>query len=126
MKHKFVERLGYRRDEYFAPERREGTLRCHYRHRAHNDPLLWPGLQDITAWVDFDALADAATSCGFTARAAMSQSEFLIGNGLQDVFADAYGAAPDERTRYALAQEIKKLTLPSEMGENFRVMLLQR
>jgi len=117
---------GYRRHEYYAPERSEGTLRCHYRHRAHNDPFMWPGLQDITAWVDFDALAQAGEALGFAAGEATSQAEFLIDNGLADVFAAAHAAAPDERTRYRLAQEVKQLTLPSEMGERFRVLCFRR
>jgi SAM-dependent MidA family methyltransferase len=113
---------GYDRADYYAPERREGTLRCHYRHRAHNDPLLWPGLQDITAWVDFDALAAAASSASFECVANTSQAQFLIEHDLAGVFADAHSAAPTESARYRLAQEVKRLTLPDEMGERFRVV----
>ena len=117
---------GYAHGEYYAPGRREGTLRCHYRHRAHNDPLILPGLQDITAWVDFDALARAGAGAGFNIAAHSTQAEFLIAHGLDEVFDDAYAATSDEATRYALAQQVKRLTLPSEMGERFRVMLLKR
>lgn len=117
---------GYDRSTYYAAERREGTLRCHYRHRAHNDPLILAGLQDITAWVDFDALIEAGANAGFDCRANAAQSRFLIEHGLDDVFASAYAQAPDETARYRLAQEVKRLTLPGEMGDVFRVIALRR
>jgi SAM-dependent MidA family methyltransferase len=117
---------GYCEGGYYAPQRRAGTLRCHYRHRAHDDPLRWPGLQDITAWVDFDALAAAATACGLAADDTVTQSRFLIEHGLDEVFAHAHAQAADEAARYRLAQEVKRLTLPGEMGERFRVAWLSR
>ena len=116
---------GYADGAYYAPARREGTLRCHWRHRAHNDPLILPGLQDITAWVDFDALARAGAQVGFAVEAHATQAQFLIAHGLDEVFARTYADAPDEAARYALAQEVKRLTLPNEMGERFRVMVLR-
>jgi len=117
---------GYSRDAYYAPGRSEGTLRCHYRHRAHDDPLLWPGLQDITAWVDFDALVESAAAAGFECAANLTQARFLIDHDLDTVFADAYARAPDEATKYRLAHEVKQLTLPGEMGERFRVVEFRR
>jgi SAM-dependent MidA family methyltransferase len=117
---------GYADGEYYAPERREGTLRCHFRHRAHDDPLILPGLQDITAWVDFDALARAGAQSGFEVAAHSTQAQFLIAHGLDQVFARAYAEARDEAACYALAQQVKRLTLPGEMGERFRVMELRR
>ena len=117
---------GYDRDEYYAPERRTGTLRCHYRHRAHDDPLILPGLQDITAWVDFDALIEVAAASPFEVGAQLAQSRFLIDHGLDEVFAQAYAQACDEAERYRLAQEVKHLTLPGQMGEQFRVLALVR
>jgi len=117
---------GYARAEFYAPQRRDGTLRVHFRHRAHDDPLVWPGLQDITASVDFDALREAALAAGFDAAPDVAQAQFLFANGLDDVFADAYGCAADEAARYALAQQVKRLTLPGQMGESFRVAVLQR
>jgi SAM-dependent MidA family methyltransferase len=112
--------------DYYAPQRREGTLRCHYRHRVHDDPLILTGLQDITAWVDFDALGEAALASGLRVAEFATQSEFLIANGLDAVFAQGYDAAADDASRYRLAQEVKRLTLPGEMGDAFRVMKLQR
>jgi SAM-dependent MidA family methyltransferase len=115
---------GYPRREFYAPERSDGTLICHYRHRAHADPFLWPGLQDITASVDFTALAEAGTRIGFELAGYCAQAQFLIGNGLADVL-EAAQALPDiERLR--LTQEAKRLTLPGEMGERFQAMGFQR
>jgi SAM-dependent MidA family methyltransferase len=122
----FLIDYGYRRGEYYAPQRREGTLVCHFRHRAHDDPLILPGLQDITAWVDFDALAAAAAELGLVLVGSSSQAEFLIAHGLEQVFAEAHAAADDETARYRLAQEVKRLTLPGAMGEAFRVMCFRR
>jgi len=116
---------GYAGDEYYAAARRTGTLRCHYRHRAHDDPLILVGLQDITAWVDFEALASAGKRAGFSVEAHDTQAQFLIAHGLDEVFGEAYANAQDEAARYTLAQEVKRLTLPGEMGERFRVMALR-
>ncbi|MEP6939838.1 MAG: SAM-dependent methyltransferase [Rudaea sp.] len=117
---------GYAGGAFYAAARRTGTLRCHYRHRAHDDPLILVGLQDITAWVDFDALARAGAQAGFAVTAHATQARFLVAHGLDEVFAAAYASCSDERERYALAQEVKRLTLPAEMGERFRVMELRR
>lgn len=117
---------GYVRREFYRPERRDGTLLCHYRHRAHDDPLILPGLQDITASIDFTALAEAGIGAGFEPVAYAFQSEFLVASGLDTAFAGAREAAPDEVARYALAQQVKRLTLPGEMGERFQAMLFAR
>jgi SAM-dependent MidA family methyltransferase len=113
---------GYSRADYYSPQRSSGTLRCHRRQRAHDDPLILPGLQDITAHVDFDALIEAGAAGGFAVEMHESQAQFLILNGLDEVFAEAYANAPDEAARYALAQQVKRLTLPGQMGEAFRVV----
>ncbi|MBS0569837.1 MAG: SAM-dependent methyltransferase [Proteobacteria bacterium] len=112
---------GYSRSEYYCAPRDAGTLRCHFRQRAHDDPLILPGLQDITAHVDFDALVEAGVAAGFDANAPQSQAQFLIENGLDEVFAQACAHAPDEAARYTLAQQVKRLTLPGQMGEAFKV-----
>ena len=117
---------GYVRREFYLAERRDGTLLCHYRHRAHDDALILPGLQDITASVDFTALAEAGVGAGFELASYTFHSEFLIASGLDDAFAAAYEATTDEAARYALAQQVKRLTLPGEMGERFQAMLLAR
>jgi SAM-dependent MidA family methyltransferase len=117
---------GYPRREFYLPERRDGTLVCHYRHRAHGDALWYPGLQDITAFVDFTALIEAGIAAGFDLVGYASQAQFLMSGGLDAAFAEAYAQAPDEAARYALAQQVKKLTLPGEMGERFQAMLFAR
>src|SRR5690242_11485200 len=117
---------GYVRREFYLPERRDGTLLCHYRHRAHDDPLILPGLQDITASIDFTALAEAGIGAGFEPVAYCFQSDFLIASGLDAAFAAAYESAADEAARYALAQQVKRLTLPGEMGERFQAMSFAR
>ncbi len=117
---------GYVRREFYLAERDDGTLMAHYRHRAHNDPLYLPGLNDLTASVDFTALAEAGRSAGFEVAGYLPQAQFLIGAGLQDVFEQAQAAAGDEHGRYRLAQQVKKLMLPDQMGERFQAMLLAR
>ncbi|WP_349985519.1 class I SAM-dependent methyltransferase [Stenotrophomonas sp. WHRI 8082] len=116
---------GYTRREYYLPERDDGTVRAFYRHHVHNDVYLWPGLQDITASVDFTAMAEAGLHAGFDLAGYCSQASFLLGNGLDHVLTLA-----DERTdevgRVQLREEVKKLTLPSGMGERFQVIGLQR
>jgi len=117
---------GYVRREFYLPGRNDGTLMAHYRHRAHNDPFYLPGLNDLTASVDFTALAEAGNSAGFGVAAYLPQSAFLIGAGLQQAFEDAYEQAADEASRYRLAQEVKRLTLPDQMGERFQAMLFAK
>ncbi len=116
---------GYEQAQYYHPERSNGTLICHYHHRMHGDPLIYPGLQDITASVDFDAFADAAIDCDFDICGLSTQGPFLLSNGLLEV---AEGAEQNNDTmgRLGLAQQIKTLTLPNEMGERFKVIGLQK
>ncbi len=115
---------GLTRAELYSPERSEGTLLCHYRHRAHADPLLHVGLQDITAWVDFTAVAETAVAAGFSIAGYATQAHFLIGAGLHDLFMDSEAETLKEKLE--LARQVKLLTLPGEMGERFKVMGLRR
>jgi SAM-dependent MidA family methyltransferase len=115
---------GYPQSEYYLPQRREGTLMCHYRHRAHPDPLLLPGLQDITAHVDFSAVADAGLKAGFEIGGFTTQAFFLMGCGLDSLLADSDPNQIDKHMQ--LVQEVKRLTLPSEMGERFKVLAFTR
>ena len=112
---------GYARGEYYVPERDDGTLICHYRHRAHGDYFVWPGLQDLTASVDFTALAEAGTSAGFQLAGYCSQASFLLANGLSEYIAE-YDRNTDDIARYRESQHIKKLMMPAEMGERFQCM----
>lgn len=115
---------GYPRRAYYSTERNDGTLMCHFRHRAHPDPLLWPGLQDITAWVDFTALAEAGQATGLELAGYCAQGAFLLACGLPD-FAAGLETLPAQQ-RLAMAREIRTLTLPGEMGERFQCMALAR
>jgi SAM-dependent MidA family methyltransferase len=112
---------GLGRREYYHPQRGQGTLRCHFRHRAHEDALLYPGLQDITAWVDFTRAAEAAVEAQLEVGGYCTQAAFLLANGIESDLAASAGA---EQAR--LASEARLLLLPGEMGESFKVMALTR
>ncbi len=116
---------GYEQSQYYHPQRSRGTLLCHYHHRAHEDVFILPGLQDVTASVDFDAVADAALASGFNLVGLVSQSQFLLGNGLLDE-AGCNNSNGDTLARLNIAQQIKTLTLPGEMGERFKVIGLTK
>ncbi|MGA9852816.1 MAG: class I SAM-dependent methyltransferase [Gammaproteobacteria bacterium] len=102
---------GYTRAAYYHPDRRMGTLMCHYRQRAHEDPFLFPGLQDITAHVDFTAVAEAGTAAGLELAGYTTQAHFLLALGIAEQAAD-----------WKAAREVKLLTLPEEMGERFKAI----
>lgn len=113
---------GFGRREYYHPERKAGTLMCHYRHRAHPNPYVLPGLQDVTAHVDFTAMAQAAFDGGLDVLGFQTQANFLIDLGLLDMLAEF---DPNDVDIYLpLASAVKKLLLPGEMGELFKVMAL--
>jgi SAM-dependent MidA family methyltransferase len=109
---------GYGRAEYYHPQRSMGTLLCHYRHRAHGDALWFPGLQDITAFVDFTAIAEAATDAGVRLAGYSSQAQFLVACGIDRLLAETDPA--DTRRFLQLSNEAKRLMLPGEMGERFK------
>lgn len=113
---------GFPRREYYHPERAQGTLRCHYRHRAHDDPFFLPGLQDITSHVDFTAIAEAAAEGGLEVMGYANQAQFLINCGLTDLVART--PPEDVRAYLPLASQVQKLTSPAEMGELFKVIAL--
>jgi SAM-dependent MidA family methyltransferase len=115
---------GYPRKEYYLLERNDGTLMCHYRHRAHDDPFFWPGLQDITAWVDFTALAEAADASALDVEGYTSQTMFLLGCGLDRLLMNQ--GENDDGPGASLSAEARQLTLPGMMGEKFQVMGLGR
>ena len=117
---------GYPRREYYLPERVQGTLACYYRHRTHDDPFQWPGLQDITAHVDFTAVAEAAVAQELDLLGYASQSAFLLDNQLLDLMEQESARSDSEMQKIALARAVKTLTLPGEMGERFQVMALGR
>jgi SAM-dependent MidA family methyltransferase len=120
----FIIDYGFPRHEYYHPQRSMGTLMCHTRHRAHGDPFLHPGEQDITAHVDFSALADAAREGGLDIIGYATQAQFLVNCGITEVLAQAN---LDNALHYApVAAEAQQLLSPAEMGELFKVLAVGR
>jgi SAM-dependent MidA family methyltransferase len=118
---------GLPRTHLYHPERATGTLRCHFRHRAHEDPFVNVGLQDITAWVDFTRVAEAADGAGLEVLGFATQAAFLIGAGMESLLTTEMALADDDPQRRArLAGEARRLMLPGEMGEIFKVIALGR
>ena len=115
---------GFPRHEYYHPQRAGGTLMCHLRHHAHADPFVAPGLQDITAHVDFTAMADAALDGGLDVLGFTSQARFLMNAGLLEQLARVDPA--DARAYAQLAAPVQKLLSEAEMGELFKVLAVGR
>ena len=120
----FLFDYGAGRREYYSADRGEGWLRCHFRHRVHSDPLILAGIQDLSAWVDFTAVAAAAVKNGLDVTGYVSQAQFLISGGLDEELAGI--AEMELESRIELAGEVKLLTLPGEMGENVKCIGLAR
>lgn len=113
---------GYTRSEYYLADRRGGTLMCHHRHRAHTDLFFRPGLQDITAHVDFTAVAQAGDRAGLHLAGYATQAHFLVGCGLDRLLTEAAQGANAMETMLGA----KQLVLPSAMGERFQVLGLEK
>jgi SAM-dependent MidA family methyltransferase len=111
---------GLPRAQYYFAQRRDGTLLCHFRQRVHGDPFLYPGLQDITAWVDFTSLAEACQGAGCRLAGFTTQAYFLAG---LDVDQEMRAIAGEDAQQFArLANQARQLMLPGEMGERFKAM----
>jgi SAM-dependent MidA family methyltransferase len=115
---------GFPRREYYHPQRSGGTLMCHYRHHAHDDPFLYPGLQDITVHVDFTSIAEAGVAHGLHVSGYVSQAQFLINSGITDLLTQV--SPSDAAAYFPLAAEAQKLISPAEMGELFKVVALSK
>src|SRR6267142_5830893 len=115
---------GFPRKEYYHPQRRDGTLMCHYRHYAHTDPFFLPGLQDITSHVDFSAIASAAREAGLELAGYTSQAQFLINCGITEVMSRT--PAENGEKFLPLANQANRLMSPAEMGELFKAIALAR
>jgi SAM-dependent MidA family methyltransferase len=115
---------GFPQREYYHPQRREGTLMCHYRHHAHTDPFFLPGLQDITSHVDFSAVAAAAREGGLEVAGYTSQAQFLVNCGITEVMSRT--PAEDAARFLPLASQANRLMSPAEMGELFKVIAFAR
>jgi len=120
----FLFDYGVSRREYYAADRSDGWLRCHFRHHVHNNALLHPGIQDLTAWVDFSLVAEAAVRSELDILGYQAQSQFLMGGGLE-IEMQGFKELPLVK-QLKLSGEIKTLTLPGEMGENFKCIALGR
>jgi SAM-dependent MidA family methyltransferase len=115
---------GFPAHEFYHPQRDTGTLMCHYRHHAHPEPFFLPGLQDITAHVDFTAMALAAQDAGLEVLGYMNQASFLLAAGIGDLLLQT---DPEDALRYLpQARAVQKLVAPSEMGELFKVLAVGR
>lgn len=115
---------GFPQHEYYHPQRSHGTLMCHYRHRAHDDPFFLPGLQDITSHIDFTAMARAVSELGADLMGYTTQAQFLINCGITKLLAAT--PAEDARAYAPLAAQVGRLTSPAEMGELFKVFAFGR
>ena len=123
---------GLPRSQLYHPDRARGSLRCYYRHHAHDDPFLWPGLNDITAWVDFTRVAEAAERAGLQVQGFTTQMAFLAGGGIEQAMARALdaeslassGARVAEQSK--LAGGLRRLLMPGEMGESVKFVMLGR
>ena len=114
---------GFPRHEFYHPERHQGTLMCHYQHHVHPDPLILPGLQDVTSHVDFTAIAESALACGLQVAGFTTQAYFLIACGIEQMLAEL---EPESMDFLRQAQAVKKLLMPHEMGELFKVIGLSK
>jgi SAM-dependent MidA family methyltransferase len=115
---------GLPRAHYYLPERRDGTLVCHYRHRMSSNPFAHIGLQDITAWVDFTGVAEASHGAGLTVAGFTTQAHFLAGLGIDREM--SLTAKGDENLFARLSHQARQLLLPGEMGERFKAMACVR
>jgi SAM-dependent MidA family methyltransferase len=115
---------GFPRHEYYHAQRAGGTLMCHYRHRAHGDPFVYPGLQDITAHVEFTGIAEAGVEAGADLLGYTSQARFLLNAGITEVLGEI---DPTDTVRFLpAANSVQKLLSEAEMGELFKVMAFSR
>jgi SAM-dependent MidA family methyltransferase len=113
---------GFLRAEFYHPQRSRGTLMCHYRHHAHDDPFYLPGLQDMTAHVDFTTVMQAASDAGLQVASYATQAKFLIDSGITELLAEL---DPRDTGAYLpIANQVQRLLSPAEMGELFKVMVL--
>ena len=115
---------GYAASDYYHPNKSDGNLLCHYQHNSHNNPFFYPGLQDITSSVDFTAVAQYAEELGLHVKGYNNQTYFLFGCGLEDLIPDMDSL--DIKSQVMIAQQLRMLTMPDEMGERFKVIALAK
>jgi SAM-dependent MidA family methyltransferase len=110
--------------DYDAPNRNQGWTRCHFMHHAHNEPLIYPGIQDITTWVDFSILSEIASDNDMKINGFLNQSQFIINSGIEESFNNFDQL--ELTAQIELSRQIKLLTLPNQMGENFKCLGLSK
>ena len=115
---------GYPANDYYHPDQHDGHLLCHYRHHAHADPFFYPGLQDITASINYTAVAETADTLGLAVSGYTTQTYFLLANGLEDFVSNINNM--DIQSQTELAQQMRMLTMPEEMGERFKAIALSK
>ncbi len=120
----FLFDYGVSQRDYYAADRYGGWLRCHFRHHVHNDPLVLPGIQDLTAWVNFSQVANAAYDGGLKIEGFVTQAQFLLLGGIAQELQDI-ASLPTE-AQIKLSQQAKLLMMPGEMGENFKCLGLSK
>jgi SAM-dependent MidA family methyltransferase len=113
---------GYSRGEYYSADRSTGTLVCHYQNTAHYDPLFLPGVQDLSAWVDFSLVANVGLENGFKVDTYTSHRDFLLSAGILELV----DQISDQNQRFKINHALKQLLLPSQMGDTFKFMLLSK
>jgi SAM-dependent MidA family methyltransferase len=115
---------GFSRAEYYHPQRHQGTLMCHYRHYSHDDPLIYLGLQDITAHVDFTRAAEAGIDANLHLIGFVTQAQFLINAGITELLQET--PASDAAHYLPLVASVQKLLSPAEMGDLFKVIAFEK
>jgi SAM-dependent MidA family methyltransferase len=110
--------------EYYATDRSDGWLRCHFRHHAHSNPLIYPGIQDLTSWVNFSQIAEVAVERGLQVEGYVTQAQFMLYGGLQEEMED-FASLPTA-AQMELSSQIKVLMMPGEMGENVKCIGLSK
>lgn len=121
----FIIDYGHCRNSYYHPQRQQGTMMCYYQHQGHDNPLILPGLQDITSHIDFTALAETALASGLDVEGFQTQADFLLAGGITDLL-QANEKSESTFNNFQQKTALKRLTLPSEMGENFKVLTLTK
>jgi len=115
---------GVSRSEYYSDDKNQGWTHCHFKHHKHFEPLIYPGMQDITTWVDFSLISETAKANDMIVDAYLSQAQFIINNGIEDEFLGF--ESMDIKKQMELTRQIKLLTLPDKMGSNFKCLVMTK
>ena len=115
---------GISRSEYYSDDKNKGWMHCHFKHHKHFEPLIYPGIQDITTWVDFSLISETAKANGMMIDAYLTQAQFIINNGIEDEFLGF--ESMDIKKQMELTRQIKLLTLPDKMGSNFKCLVMTK